>query len=141
MSMIDKIRKKGSKASRRGGKTGKLIRIRKHFGLRGGNLAGVCEGLGAYFGTKPLFFRLGFIAFSFFSGFGILAYLGMAVALPDEEGLSLFETISDRIREEKGTKKRFDEAPESERYHLCEFCDTAVSYDSKFCHHCGQRLG
>jgi phage shock protein C len=121
-------------------KKGKLVRIRRNFGLRGGNLAGVCEGLGAYFDVQPLVFRLGFIAFSFFSGFGILAYLGMAIALPDEKGESLYQTIMERIREEKSSRKLEGDDWETEEYQLCDNCDTVVKFDAKFCHHCGHKL-
>ncbi len=121
-------------------KNAKLIRIRRNLGMRGGNLAGVCEGLGAYFGVEPLLFRLGFIGLSFFSGFGILAYLAMAIALPDEQGNRLYPMIMEQIRGEKSVKQLEAEDWETEEYRLCEHCDTAVKYGAKFCHHCGQKL-
>ena len=67
--MANKIRRRKAESVE---KSRKLVRIRRDFGLRGGNLAGVCAGLGAYFGVDPLLFRLGFIGLTFFSGFGIL---------------------------------------------------------------------
>lgn len=121
-------------------KKGKLVRIRRSFGLRGGNLAGVCEGLGAYFDVQPLFFRLGFVAFSFFSGLGILAYLAMAIALPDERGESLYRTIRERIQEEKKPNRLEEAYWDTEDYQLCDNCDTVVKFDAKFCHHCGHKL-
>lgn len=45
---------------------------------------GVCGGLGEYFGVDPLLVRLAFILVSLAGGSGILAYLLLAVVLPDE---------------------------------------------------------
>lgn len=45
---------------------------------------GVCGGLGEYFGIDPLLVRLAFVLVSLAGGSGILAYLLLAVVLPDE---------------------------------------------------------
>jgi len=46
---------------------------------------GVCGGLGDYFGVDPLLIRLAFVLISLAGGSGILAYLILAVVLPDAE--------------------------------------------------------
>ena len=135
--MRNKIRRNRTESPAR---NGKLVRIRNPFGRRGGNLAGVCEGLAAYFKTEPLYFRLAFIASTFFSGLGILAYLALAIVLPDEKGESLLATIQQQIKSEKTTKRLKDNIWEDEHYQLCDKCDTVVKYESKYCHHCGAKL-
>jgi phage shock protein PspC (stress-responsive transcriptional regulator) len=47
-------------------------------------LAGVAGGLGNYFGIDPLIFRIGFVLSVFFGGFGLLAYLLLAVFVPTD---------------------------------------------------------
>src|SRR4051812_3164889 len=48
-------------------------------------LAGVSGGLGRYFNVDPLIFRIGFVVLTFAGGFGLIAYLLGAVAIPDED--------------------------------------------------------
>ncbi len=48
--------------------------------------AGVAGGLADYIGVDPTFVRLGFVAATLFGGFGILAYLVMAVVVPEDDG-------------------------------------------------------
>lgn len=52
-------------------------------------IAGVCGGMGRYFETDPLWFRLGFVVVTLATGIGILAYLVAWIAIPaaaeDEE--------------------------------------------------------
>ena len=48
----------------------------------GAMLAGVCNGIGAYFGIDPTFVRLAFILLTFVWGTGLLVYLIMAVVIP-----------------------------------------------------------
>lgn len=53
---------------------------------RSGNdrmLCGVCTGLGKYLGVDPTVIRILFVLFGF-TGSGILAYLVMAVLIPEE---------------------------------------------------------
>ena len=59
-------------------------------------LGGVCSGLGAYFRIDPLWFRLGFLV-AMFSGFGILLYLILWIAVPEAR------TTAERL-EMKGEK-------------------------------------
>jgi phage shock protein PspC (stress-responsive transcriptional regulator) len=60
-----------------GGK--RLLRIRQ-----GRIVAGVCAGLGAYFGVDVNLVRLAFGVFTVFYGFGILLYLIAWLILPEE---------------------------------------------------------
>lgn len=46
---------------------------------------GVCGGLGEYFETDPLIVRILFVALSLINGAGIIAYLILAVVVPEEE--------------------------------------------------------
>jgi phage shock protein PspC (stress-responsive transcriptional regulator) len=48
-------------------------------------LAGVSGGLGRYFNVDPLIFRIGFVVLTFAGGFGLIAYLLGAVAIPDDD--------------------------------------------------------
>src|SRR5438874_13222008 len=47
--------------------------------------AGVCSGLGDYFGLDPVLFRVLFATAAFFGGAGILAYLLAWAAIPEAE--------------------------------------------------------
>ncbi len=51
----------------------------------GAMLAGVCNGLGAYFGVDPTLFRLAFVLLAFLWGAGALAYAIMAIVIPRAE--------------------------------------------------------
>ena len=46
-------------------------------------LAGVCGGLGEYFGVDPTLIRLGWIVFSAIGGSGLLAYIIAALVMPN----------------------------------------------------------
>ncbi len=61
-----------------GGK--RLLRIRQ-----GRIVAGVCAGLGAYFGVDVNLVRLAFGVFTVFYGLGILLYLIAWLILPEED--------------------------------------------------------
>ncbi len=47
-------------------------------------LAGVCGGLGRYFGIHPAFYRVGFVVLTLLGGSGILVYLAAYVVIPAE---------------------------------------------------------
>ena len=47
-------------------------------------IAGVCGGLGEYFGIDPTLFRLLFIVAALFGGPGIIAYLIFLIIVPQE---------------------------------------------------------
>ncbi len=48
-------------------------------------IGGVCGGLGHYFNTDPIFFRIGFIALAFLGGAGLLLYLAALLLMPAED--------------------------------------------------------
>jgi phage shock protein PspC (stress-responsive transcriptional regulator) len=47
-------------------------------------IAGVCGGLGRYFGLSPTVFRLGLIVLTLLGGAGILVYLAAVLVIPEE---------------------------------------------------------
>lgn len=49
-------------------------------------VVGVAGGTAKYLGVDPTFVRLGFFVASLFGGFGLLAYLVMAVVVPEDDG-------------------------------------------------------
>jgi phage shock protein PspC (stress-responsive transcriptional regulator) len=49
-------------------------------------LWGVAGGLAEYLRIDPTLVRLGFVAAAFFGGFGVIAYLVMAVVVPEDDG-------------------------------------------------------
>ncbi|HET9120294.1 MAG TPA: PspC domain-containing protein [Solirubrobacterales bacterium] len=49
-------------------------------------LWGVAGGIGEYLRIDPTFVRLGFVVATFFGGFGLIAYLVMAVVVPEDDG-------------------------------------------------------
>jgi phage shock protein PspC (stress-responsive transcriptional regulator) len=49
-------------------------------------LWGVAGGIGEYLRIDPTFVRLGFAVATFFGGFGLIAYLVMAVVVPEDDG-------------------------------------------------------
>lgn len=112
-----------------------------------GSLTGVCAGLGEYFMLSPIVFRIIFIITSFFSGIGLLAYLGLAIFLPMEGEDT--QAADGRFRLNKRPnifddgidyrKYEADEAPE-ESLGVCTKCDTVSKPNARFCHKCGERL-
>lgn len=46
-------------------------------------VAGVCGGVGEYFGIDPTMIRLGTVLLICFAGSGILAYIICAIVIPD----------------------------------------------------------
>lgn len=51
-------------------------------------IAGVCSGLGNYFGVDPLMFRLIFLTAVIIGGFGTLIYIVLWIAVPKAETIS-----------------------------------------------------
>ena len=49
-----------------------------------GPIAGVCAGIAEYFDIDPVIVRLAFVLFTLAGGVGILAYIVLAVVLPEE---------------------------------------------------------
>lgn len=59
-------------------------------------IGGVCGGLGRYFNTDPIIFRIGAIALTFVGGAGLLLYLAALLLVPGEEaGASTAAGITD----------------------------------------------
>lgn len=48
-------------------------------------IAGICGGLGKYFGVDPTILRLVFVLLMIFAGTGLLAYLIMWLVIPYEK--------------------------------------------------------
>lgn len=46
-------------------------------------LAGVCAGLGEYFGIDPTLVRIGWVVFCLLGGSGVLAYILCALIIPE----------------------------------------------------------
>ncbi|HYN50314.1 MAG TPA: PspC domain-containing protein [Thermoleophilaceae bacterium] len=62
-------------------------------------IGGVCGGMGRYFNTDPLFFRIGAIALTFLGGAGLLLYLAALLLMPSEEsGAAVVATGAERNR-------------------------------------------
>src|SRR4051794_40158658 len=53
-------------------------------------LAGVAGGLGRYFGLDPVLFRIAFGVSIVFGGVGLLAYVGLWLFLPRDDGTPSF---------------------------------------------------
>jgi len=49
-------------------------------------IAGVCGGLGAYFGVDPVIIRIVWVALVLGAGFGLLAYVIFWIVVPLEPG-------------------------------------------------------
>ena len=47
-------------------------------------LAGVCGGVGEYFGVDPTMVRIGWVVFCLLGGSGVLAYFLCALIIPEE---------------------------------------------------------
>lgn len=67
-------------------------------------IAGVCGGLGEYFGIDPTLFRLLFIVAALFGGPGLIAYLLFLIIVPEEpveQSVTSVETTEDETQEEE----------------------------------------
>jgi phage shock protein PspC (stress-responsive transcriptional regulator) len=49
-------------------------------------IAGVCGGLARHFNIDPVIFRVGFVAGAFLGGLGVIVYLALLVAVPEDDG-------------------------------------------------------
>jgi phage shock protein C len=61
-------------------------RQRLHRSRRDRVVAGVCGGLGEYFGIDPTVVRLAFVAVALAGGASVLAYIILALLLPEATG-------------------------------------------------------
>lgn len=57
---------------------------RLHRSRRDRVIAGVCGGLGEYFGINPLVFRIIFVVLAFGAGSAVLPYIILWIILPEE---------------------------------------------------------
>jgi phage shock protein PspC (stress-responsive transcriptional regulator) len=64
-------------------------------------IAGVCGGLGRYFGLSPAVFRLGLIVLTLLGGAGILVYLAAVLVIP-EEGAD--QSFAERVLSERSDR-------------------------------------
>lgn len=63
-----------------------IVKSNKRLYRKDGVIAGVCEGLGDYFGIDPVLIRLLWVFVILFSaGLGILAYVLAAIIIPKKE--------------------------------------------------------
>ena len=51
-------------------------------------VAGVCGGIGEYFGIDPTIVRLGFVALSLLAGGGLVGYIIAAIIMPERAACS-----------------------------------------------------
>ncbi len=77
-------------------------------------IAGVCGGLGEYFGVDPVLLRIVFVILTFFSGSGLILYLILALVVPNEPVKGEEAGRKDRFREgvediSQGAKRMADE--------------------------------
>jgi phage shock protein C len=70
-------------------------------------IAGVCSGIGRYFGVDPTLVRLVFVIFAFVGGSGIVAYLVMWLVVPREsKATAAAEAPKDGLAEMRDGAKR-----------------------------------
>lgn len=62
---------------------------------------GVCAGLGRYFDVDPVLIRLLFVLLAFAGGFGIVAYVVLAIVMPSERsvGRESREVLQENVQE------------------------------------------
>lgn len=72
---------------------------RLHRSKKNQMLAGVCGGLGEYFGIDPTVVRLIFVLATIFGGYGIIAYIILWIILPEESSkqIGTEDTIKENV--------------------------------------------
>ena len=60
-------------------------------------LGGVCAGLGRYFNTDPVFFRIGAIVLTLIGGAGVLLYLAALLLIPKEDSVAQTAVDGDSV--------------------------------------------
>lgn len=75
-------------------------------------IAGVCGGLGQYFGVDPVIIRLIFVVITILGGAGVLAYIVMWIIVPEDGQKSYAESIKKDIDEKKKDKNGKSETGE-----------------------------
>lgn len=78
-------------------------------------IAGVCGGLADYFAIDPTLVRIGMVALIFFDGLGIVAYIVMALIVPEEwmKAASPAEIVEENIRDLAHTAQTIGERAEA----------------------------
>jgi phage shock protein PspC (stress-responsive transcriptional regulator) len=66
-------------------------------------IAGVCGGLGEYFNTDPIIFRILFVLAILFGGGGVLVYIILWIAVPEEK-TTIFNSYKTSNMESNNTK-------------------------------------
>ena len=61
---------------------------RIHKSTKDKKIAGVCGGIGEYFGIDPTLIRLGFVALSLLAGGGLAVYIIAAIIMPERDACS-----------------------------------------------------
>lgn len=74
-------------------------------------IGGVCGGLGEYFEIDPLIFRLLFVLFAIYGGSGLLLYIILWIAIP-QEGEKRSDKFENNIKE--GAQKMANEIKQTE---------------------------
>ncbi len=69
-------------------------------------IAGICGGLGRYFDTDPILFRVLFIAAVLFGGSGILVYIVLWIAVPEEPVAPGFDSTLNQETMNEETKNQ-----------------------------------
>jgi phage shock protein C len=64
-------------------------------------VAGVCGGLGAYFAIDPVIVRLAFVVVTLAGGAGLLAYIVLAIVVPEEPVAGALTPPPDGLRAER----------------------------------------
>lgn len=83
---------------------------------------GVCGGLAEYFNIDPVIVRVIAVLSIFLQGFGILAYIIMAIVIPLEKSRASTprETVRENVQEMKGTVSHLGEQARAEQTNITE---------------------
>ncbi len=82
-------------------------------------IGGVCGGLGNYFGIDPVLVRLGFVLMTFATGIGVILYVALWLAMPQDgvpsmvnqaftSAQQLGQQVSQSVTANTSTQPRFD---------------------------------
>ncbi|MBA3945247.1 MAG: PspC domain-containing protein [Herpetosiphonaceae bacterium] len=82
-------------------------------------IGGVCGGLGNYFGVDPVLVRLGFVLMTFATGIGVILYVALWLAMPQDGAPSMVnqaftgvqqfgQQVSHSVAANTPTQPRFD---------------------------------
>ena len=71
-------------------------------------IAGVCGGLGEYFNTDPIIFRILFVLAILFGGGGVLVYIILWIAVPEEKSTIYNSYKTSKMETENKKNENFD---------------------------------